>query len=332
MGKHGKLQTIAEYAAARLAIDGMGLLPRRAALAAGHGIGRLGYTFAGGLRRTGERNLALAFPEKSAAERAALLQGSFASLGRLLGEFSQFPYHTPETLARIVDCDHEALRKLRELQTTGRGIILLSLHLGAWELLSFALSALHNPLHFMVRRIDNPNVEELVERRRTRFGNVPVDKNASVRTALRILNDGGTFGILADLNTHPKEGVFVPFFGRLACTTAGVAMLALRTNALVIPICAPYNTQTGRYTLFAHQPAMEPVRTGDRKRDVILNTERYAAAFESFVRDYPDQWLWIHKRWRARPAGEPDLYNRQPSGVTSSPQSAATPDKQLLQS
>lgn len=307
MGKRGKLQTKAEYAAARMILDGIGLLPREAALAAGGAVGRLGYSLARGLRRTGERNLMLAFPGKSERERAELLRGTFLNLGRLLGEFSQFPKHTPQSLAQIVDYDEEGLQHLRELQATNRGIIFLTLHLGAWEVLSFAHSALHNPLHFMVRRIDNSQVEELVEARRTRFGNVPVDKAASVRTALRVLSGGGTLGILADLNVHPKEGVFVPFFGVPACTTAGVAMLALRTNAFVLPVCAPYDERTGRYA-FRYQPAIEPIRTGDRDRDILLNTERYTAAIESFVRAYPEQWLWIHKRWRTRPAGDADIY------------------------
>lgn len=308
MGKRGKLQTAAEYAAARFILDGVGILPRSLALAVGRGVGSVAHTLAGNLRRTGERNLALAFPEKSDAERARLLRGTFANLGRLLGEFSQFPRHTPASLAAIVDYDQEGLEHLRELRATGRGIIFLTLHLGAWEVLSFAHSALYNPLHFMVRRIDNLKVEELVEARRTRFGNVPVDKSASVRAALRVLSNGGTLGILADLNAHPKEGVFVPFFGHLACTTAGVAMLALRTNALVLPVCAPYDAATGRYA-FRYQPAMEPLRSGgDRDADVRLNTERYASALEHFIRAYPEQWLWIHKRWRTRPAGEPDIY------------------------
>lgn len=309
MGKRGKLQTLAEFAAARLVLDGAGLLPRSASLLAGRGVARLAYSVAAGLRRTGERNLALAFPEKTEAERAELLRRSFANLGRLLGEFSRFPRHTPASLAQIVEYPPEAPDLLRGLRESGRGIIFLTLHLGAWEMLSFAHSALHDPLHFMVRRIDNPLVENLVEARRTRFGNVPVDKSASVRTALRVLNDGGTLGILADLNVHPKEGVFVPFFGIPACTTAGVAWLALRTNAHVLPVCAPYDARRGRYT-FDYQPPIETTRTGDKEADILANTAAYARATEHFIRRYPDQWLWIHKRWRTRPPGEPDLYSR----------------------
>lgn len=322
MGRRGKLQTLAEFAAARIVLDGAGLLPRSASVPAGIGIGRLTFHAAAGLRRTGERNLALAFPEKSEAERAELLRGSFANLGRLLGEFSRFPRHTPASLGRIVEYPPEALDIISDLRKTKRGIIFLTLHLGAWEMLSFAHSALHDPLHFMVRRIDNPLVEILVERRRTRFGNVPVDKSASVRTALKVLNQGGTLGILADLNVHPKEGVFVPFFGIPACTTAGVAWLAQRTNAHVLPVCAPYDPQKRRYT-FDYQLPIETVRTGDKEQDVIANTALYTAALERFIRRYPDQWLWIHKRWRTRPPGQPDLYARTSSPAPQNLKSAS---------
>ena len=305
MGRRGKLQTNLEYAAARAIIGGLGVLPRKAAVSAGRGAGRLAYALGGKLRRTGERNLELAFPEKSAEERARILQGSFLSLGRLLGEFSQFPRHTPESLSQIVH--YRDIEQLRAAQGTRRGIIFLTLHLGSWELLSFAHSALHNPLSFMMRRIDNPLVEEMVERMRTRFGNRALDKTTAVRRALRVLREGGTLGILADLNVHPKEGVFVPFFGIPACTTVGAAVLALRTNAIVVPTCAPWDETEGRYT-FRGLPPMEVVRTGDEAEDIRLNTARFTGALEQFIREYPDQWLWVHRRWLTRPEGEHGLY------------------------
>lgn len=310
MGKRGKLQTKLEYAAARIALDGLGLLPRSLAVAAGRGVGRVAYHAAGGLRRTGERNLEIAFPERSLDERREMLRGCFDSIGRLLGEFSQFAHHTPESLRSVVDYDEAGLQMLREAQSHKRGIIFLTLHLGAWELISFGHSALHHSLHFMVRRIDNPLIEDLVEARRTRFGNVPLDKRAAVRTALRVLRDGGTLGVLADLNSQPKEGVFVEFFGHLACTTAGVAWLVSRTDALVLPVCAPWIKERQKF-VFQAQPAMEFIRTGDEERDVLVNTTRYTAAIERFVRAYPEQWMWVHKRWRTRPAGAPDIYSPQ---------------------
>jgi KDO2-lipid IV(A) lauroyltransferase len=309
MSKKGKAQITLEYAVARAVLSGLGLLPRRLAVAAGRGVASLAYTLAGGLRRTGERNLELAFPELDERERRRILRGSFASLGRLLGEFSQFPRYTPETLREVVEYDSEDVKLLDVARARGRGVIFLTSHLGAWELLCFAHSAFYSPISFLVRPIDNPLIEDLIERRRMRFGNQPIDKKAAALTAMRLLRKGGTLGILADLNTQPREGVFVPFFGHLACTTAGVATLALRTDATVIPCCAPWDAEKGRF-VFRGGPVLELVRTGDDARDVEINTANFAAAIERQVRAFPDQWLWIHKRWKTRPEGEPDLYAR----------------------
>ena len=171
-----------------------------------------------------------------------------------------------------------------------RGVIFLTSHLGAWEMLCFAHSVFYNPISFLVRPIDNPRIEQMVERLRTRFGNLPISKRAAARTAIRLLRQGGTLGVLADLNSQPHEGVFVPFFGHLACTTAGVATLALRTDATVIPVCAPWDQKRRRF-VFRGGPVLELVRTGDEERDVEVNTARFTAAIEEQIRNYPDQWL-----------------------------------------
>jgi len=310
MSKHGKVQTTLEYVVTRALLGGLGLLPRLAAIKTGRAAGRMAYKFAGGLRRTGEINLQLAFPDMDEHERTRLLRACFDNLGRLLGEFSQFPRATPESLRQLVEYDKVGLRHLRAAEGQGRGVIFLTAHLGAWEFLSFAWSALEYPISFLVRPIDNPRVEELIEGIRTRFGNTAINKKMAARQALRVLRDGGTLGILADLNTHPNEGVFVPFFGHLACTTSGVATLALRTNAIVIPTCAVWDDERQRF-FFHGDPPVDLVRTGDDKRDVEINTANFTAAIERMIRAYPEQWLWIHKRWRTRPDGESDLYKRQ---------------------
>lgn len=307
MSKHGRLQTTVEYAATRAVLSTLGALPRPLAIAAGRALGRAAYALAGGLRRTGMRNLQLAFSEMSERDRSNILRNSFLSLGRQLGVFSQFPRATAENLRTLVEYDRQGAKHLNEAMSRGKGVIFLTSHLGAWELLSFAHAVFYQPLSFMVRPLDNPEVEELVERYRTRFGNQPVDKKAAARTAMRLLRGGGTLGILADLNTQPREGVFVPFFGHLACTTAGAAVLALRTDATVFPVCAPWDEKRGRY-VFQGAPIVELVRTGDSERDVEVNTANFTAAIERQVRAYPEQWLWIHKRWKTRPAGEPDIY------------------------
>jgi KDO2-lipid IV(A) lauroyltransferase len=313
--QRGKLQTDLEYAAVRLLLGALGLLPRRLAVAAGRGFGHLAYLLAGGLRRTGLRNLELAFPEMPEGERRRTLRRSVVGLGRQLGYFSHFPRMTRDELAALVEYD--GIEILHEAQARGRGVIFLTGHLGAWEVLSFAHSALHNPISFMVRRLDNPRVERLVDGVRTRYGNRAIDKKMAARSALKLLREGGTLGILADLNTQPNEGVFVPFFGRPACTTSGIAVLALRTDASVIPVVAPWHEERGRY-VFHGSPIVELVRTGDHDRDVEINTARFAAAFEEQVRRFPDQWLWIHKRWKTRPPGEPDLYSTE--ALPSAPQ------------
>lgn len=282
-------------------------MPRPMAITLGRAFARIAFWLPGKLRRTGESNLLIAFPDLSDQERLRVLRGSFDSLGRLLGEFSQFPKATPEGLRRLIDYDQVGLAYLREAEKNRRGVIFLTGHLGAWELLSFGWSALEYPISFLVRPIDNPKIEELIEAVRTRFGNRAIDKKNAARESLRVLREGGTLGILSDLNTQTREGVFVPFFGKLACTTAGIATLALKTDAIVIPTCAIWDKERQRY-FFHGDPPVELVRTGDKEKDVEINTARFAAAIESLVRRYPDQWLWIHRRWKTRPPGEAEVY------------------------
>jgi KDO2-lipid IV(A) lauroyltransferase len=307
MAKPGKLQTSLEYALARTILSGLGLLPRPLAIAFGLSLGRLGYLMPGNLRRTGQRNLEIAFPDMPEGERNRLLRGCFASLGRLLGEFSQLPKATPGKLRQLIEYDEVGLAHLREAEKNKRGVIFLTGHLGCWELHSFGWSALEYPLSFLVRPLDNARIEEMIEGVRTKFGNRAIDKQSAARQSLRVLREGGTLGILSDLNTQTREGVFVPFFGKLACTTAGIATLALKTDAVVIPTCAVWNEKRKRY-FFHGDPPVELVRTGDHAKDIEVNTANFAAAVERMVRLYPDQWLWIHKRWKTRPPGEADLY------------------------
>jgi Kdo2-lipid IVA lauroyltransferase/acyltransferase len=301
--KHSKL----EYLLARSTLGLFGFLPRPVAIGLGRAMGRIAYWLPLKLRRTGERNLEIAFPEITEQERQRLLRGCFESLGRLLAEFSQFPRMSPERLRGMIEYDHVGLAHLRDAEKNKRGVIFLTGHLGAWELLSFGWSALEYPISFLVRPLDNERIEEMIERVRTRFGNHAIDKKSAARQALRVLRQGGTLGILSDLNTNTFEGVFVPFFGKLACTTSGIATLALKTDAVVIPTCAVWNKKRKRY-FFHGDPAVELIRTGDHYKDIEVNTARFAAAVERMVRLYPDQWLWIHKRWKTRPAGESDIY------------------------
>ncbi len=268
-------------------------------------MGGAAYYFSGRLRRTGHRNLQLAFPESTEPERRGLLRGCFENLGRLLAVFSQFATADPQALQSLIEC--EGLEHIDAARASGRGVILFTGHVGAWELTSLALSLFGYPLSFLVRRIDNPKIESLVDQRRVQLGNRTIDKRSAAREMLQIIQRGGTLGILVDLNTLDREGIFVDFFGIPASTTFMLAKLALRTEALVLPVFAPWDPQRRRFLLKIDEPlAVE--RTGDDEEDVRRLTQLFTGVVEKYVRRYPEQWLWIHRRWKTRPPGEEPLY------------------------
>lgn len=304
MSKKGPLQINAEYWLARAVLGFFRVLPLPGGIALARVMARFGFWFPK-LRRTGERNLQLAFPNLSDAEGRRLLLGSFQNLGRLLPIFSRFTKTRGDELKDLIECD--GLDRLQAATQKEHGVILFTGHIGAWELSSFGLSLFGYPLSFLVRRIDNPKIEAMIDRARTSRGNRTIDKTSAARAMLQILRDGGTLGILVDLNTLDREAIFVDFFGRPASTTFIVAKLALRTGAEVLPVFAPWDEQRKRFTLIIDEP-LKVERTGDEEEDVRRFTQEYTRVVEAYVRRYPDQWLWIHRRWKTRPSGEKALY------------------------
>ncbi|MBO0722871.1 MAG: lysophospholipid acyltransferase family protein, partial [Blastocatellia bacterium] len=299
------LRTYVEYTLAWLILKSVGILPRPFALKAGLAVGRLAHLVLPQLRRNAEANLKLAFPELNRSERERIELGVFRNLGRLLGEISQFPRYNSENISSIVT--YEGLENFLNAKAQGRGIILLTGHIGAWELSVYAHSIYGYPMSFLARRVDNPLVERLADSYRARSGNRRIDKKRSVREVIKTLKAGGVVGILADLNTSREEGVFCDFFGVQACTTAGIATLALRTGAIVLPGYLVWDEQSSMHRLHFEEP-VETIETGNQREDVIANTARYTKVLETIIRRYPDQWLWIHRRWKTRPEGEPDIY------------------------
>jgi Kdo2-lipid IVA lauroyltransferase/acyltransferase len=306
MAKHGKLQSSVEYLSAKTIFAALRLVPLTAAMRMGQALGAIAYFSAGDLRRTGQRNLALALSEKNEIERTLILRACFASLGRTLGLFSHFATASPESIRSLVDA--RGLEHLDSARKEGRGVILFTGHLGAWELTSFALSVLGRPLSFLVRRIDNPAVERLIDQSRVRFGNQTLDKLSAARSMVKILRSGEVLGLLLDLNTLDDEAIFVDFFGVPASTNFMVAKLALRTQSPIIPIFAPWDKAQKKFVLQI-EPPISMERTGNEELDVRRLTEKLSLIIEDVIKRYPDQWLWIHKRWKTRPKGEPDLYS-----------------------
>jgi Kdo2-lipid IVA lauroyltransferase/acyltransferase len=301
----GTVRTYSEFAVAWLLLKSIGLLPRPLALRVGTIIGQLAHLVLPHLRRHAERNLRIALPEADERERDRIKRGTFRNLGHLLGEISQFPRFNRANIESVVG--YEGLENYLSAVAQGRGVILLTGHIGAWELSVYAHSIYGHPMSFLARRVDNPLVERLAESQRARFGNRSIDKKNSVREVLKTLKAGGVVGILADLNASREEGVFCDFFGVPACTTAGVATLALRTGAVVLPGYIIWD-EAARIHRLHFEPPIETINTGNQKDDVQINTARYTAALEAIIRRHPDQWLWIHRRWRTRPPGEPELY------------------------
>ena len=290
---------------ARLFVKLLGVLPRGGAIFAGRLIARVVHSLHGRLRRTAHRNLILAMPELNEEDRRAIIEGVFHNLGRLLGEFSQFPKITPENISDIVIYD--GFENYKRAADRGRGVLLMTGHVGAWELCAFAHGAYGHPISFLVRPLDNPLVDRLINRYRELSGNRTIDKKKAVRPVLESLKRGEGVGLLIDVNTLADQGVFCDFFGIPACSTTGLAVFALRSDAPVVPGFLIWDESLKKHRL-RFEPEIPLVRTGDFKEEVRINTARFTGVIEEYARRYPDQWLWIHKRWHTRPEGEPDLY------------------------
>ncbi|MGD0403743.1 MAG: lysophospholipid acyltransferase family protein [Candidatus Acidiferrales bacterium] len=294
-----------EYAAAWIGVKSLGLLPRPAARFAGASFAAAAYALRTPLRRAAMFNLSLAFPDWTDAQRKRVIRSMIRQIGWMAAEFSQFPKYTRENIQKIVVLD--GFENFDAARRRGKGVLFLTGHMSAWELAPFAHALYGHPLHFLVRPIANRQVDALINRYRCLSGNQPIEKNKSARSILRILADGGTVGILSDHNTVLEESVFVDFFGIPASTTSGLARIALRTDAAVVPGFLSWDSARRKYRL-RFEPAIELARTGDEENDVRENTARFTKTIEDYVRAYPDQWLWVHKRWKTRPPGEKEIY------------------------
>lgn len=287
-------------------VRGIGLLPRRIARSAGAAIGALAWALLGRLRRTGIRNLEIAYPEKSATEREALLRTLYRRLGWHLAEFCKMSgysrVYAEKKVYRYEGFDHYA-----KARACGKGTLVLTGHLGAWELSSFVHSLAGHPMGMVIRRLDNPLVDEFVNRIRCLHGNRVLHKDDFARGLIRAMHANETVGILMDTNMTPPQGVFVPFFGVQACTASGLARVARTTGAAVIPGFLLWSEEERRYVLHFGE-ALEVQRSEDAEADAVANTALFTATIEAYVRQAPEQWLWLHRRWKTRPQGEASIY------------------------
>ena len=283
----------------------IGMLPRPMARGFCQGIGMLMYAAHRRLRHVGLRNLSLAFPEKSRKEKLRILRRLFLGLGRQLAEFTLFPRYTKENASHIAVYD--GFQNFAEARDRGKGVLFLTGHFGGWEIGSFVHSLNGNPMNIVVRPLDNPYVNAMVDRYRTLHGNRTLGKRDFARSLLTAMKRGQVTGILMDTNMTPPQGAFVDFFGVPACTATGVARVALHTGAAVLPAFTVWDRELGKYKI-RFEPALQLVSTGDDEADALANTTLFNKVIESYARRYPEQWLWVHRRWKTRPEGEPSLY------------------------
>ena len=255
-----------EYAAAWPFIKILGAMPRPLARGFAIGLAQIIYLLHGRLRRVGMRNLELAFPEKSRAERARILRGEFTSLGRQLAELCHFPGYTLENVEQVVIYD--GLENYERAFARKKGVLFLTAHFGGWELSAFTHSLHGHWMHVVMRPMDNAYLDRTIRRYRTMHGNKTVDKDDFVRGLLAAMKAGEVVGILMDTNMTPPQGIFVDFFGIPACTASGLARIALRTDAAVVPTFTIWDAALGKYRL-RFDPALELTshrRSGSRHR------------------------------------------------------------------
>ena len=282
-------------------------LPFRLAFRVGEGIGTLLYWLDWPHRRVGLTNLALAFPAKAKAERQRILHESFRNLGRLLAEFCHLRSLTPENIHERVRFENEAeWRQLADkLRQTG-GLILTG-HFGNWELCAHAAACYGLPMHIIHRRLRNVFIEKVLTTERERCGTTVIKKTTAGLEVLRAIKKRSLVVAAVDQNASGRMGVFVPFFSRLASTSAGLAGLALTTGVPVVPAFLVRENGSCRHKVVI-LPLIEPVRTGNQKEDIRATTAKFTAVFQDMVERYPEHWLWIHKRWKRRPDGDTPVY------------------------
>ncbi|HML17696.1 MAG TPA: lysophospholipid acyltransferase family protein [Bryobacteraceae bacterium] len=246
------------------------------------------------LRRTAKRNLEIA-----GIGDGRMVDGVFRSIARVLAAFAQFPRVTRENVHQCIR--YEGLENFTDGLARGRGVLVATGHLGNWELSAFAHAWMSGPMNIVVRPLDNARIDEIVERYRALSGNRIISKREAAREILRALKANEAVGILIDQNTTLDQGVFIDFFGVKACAGTAFAKLAHHSGAAVVPGFALWSEAEQKYVLRFY-PAVE--MSGDAATD----TQRIHANLEAAIREYPDQWLWIHRRWKTRPPGEKSIY------------------------
>ncbi len=303
MGKKGestlnKFYRSIEYYIFILSLKALSLLPLRFTAKAGEVIGGLLYVIDRRHRAIALKNLNMALGGEMDLDRLKLIaRRSLENLGRSAGEFISIRRYTKENIREFITT--EGLENFESAHKEGRGVILLTGHFGNWELLGIAISLLGYPFHVVVRPLDNRLLDKKVNELRSIGGNKVIYKKNALSESLRLLRKRELVGFLIDQNTSREEGVFVDFFGKRAATNRGLALIALKSGIPVIPVFIIREGPVYHRVIF--EKGVEVTRSGDISEDITNNTQRFTKIVESYIIKHPDQWLWVHDRWKTRP-------------------------------
>ncbi|MGP8154670.1 MAG: lysophospholipid acyltransferase family protein [Smithella sp.] len=241
-------------------------------------------------------NLQRSFPEKDIKEIIKIAKEVYRHFAIVAAEFFNMPSITKENIHKWVDV--EGMGNYQAAIAKGRGVLSIVAHFGNWELMTIAVPLYIKPMYIVYRPLDNPIIDNMVEYVRTMQGNGLIPKGGSGKKILELLKENQIIGILSDQNVAMYEGVFVDFFGRPACTGVGLAVMAMRSGAPVVPAFMA-RQKSGKYKLIL-KPAIEAVCTDNYKADLLVNTQRFTKIVEDVVREYPEQWFWFHQRWKTK--------------------------------
>ena len=250
-------------------------------------------------------NLRCAFPEKDMAELIQIAKGAYRNIAIMAAEFFDMPSIAPHNVHKWVELEGREHYEAGIAQ--GKGLLYFVAHFGNWELMAFVTPLLIKPMYVIYRPLDNPALDNIIEYLRTMHGNVLIPKGGIGKRVRELLQENQLIGVMSDQNVAHQEGVFVDFFGIPACTTTGLARIARHTGAAVVPGYIFWDAALRKYRL-RFEPAVGVVHTDDEAADILENTARFTRVIEEHARRYPDQWLWVHRRWRTRPPGEKPLY------------------------
>jgi KDO2-lipid IV(A) lauroyltransferase len=264
--------------------------------ATGRMLGLLFYALDSRHRQVTLENLAHAFPSRSPRDRRAIARRVFAHFGRLLFDLLKFSTLTPEQMLGFVEFDGD--ERVRQAQALDKGYLLLTGHFGFWELHGLVHALRLGPIGVLARTLDNPHLNELLERMRQSTGNVVIYRRGAIRRVMRQLQANQGVALLIDQHSHTADAVLVDFFGRPAATTSSLAVLAVRTGAPVVPTFT-IPLPGGRYRMIYEHPVVPP--KDESPEEIRAFTQRCTDVLEMYVRRYPELWLWMHRRWRPLP-------------------------------